>query len=654
MAFQISPGVLVQEKDISNVVPAVATTIGGIVGDFQWGPVQEIVSIDSENELVNTFGKPTTSVFLDHMVASSFLSYGSELLVVRALDDDTARNAGSKGTAILIQNEDDYDSKSSSALADVGPWVARFPGALGNNLKVEMADMFSSTNTSIASIALSSSDTAGDRSSATVAISAPDLALSAGGIQATATATIAGGNVTAIVVTNPGFGYTGTPTATLTVDGTGTPTATVTKSTKWTYADDFDSTPNTSDWATNNGALYDEVNIIVIDEDGEITGTAGTILEKYEGASKASDAKDDVNQSSYYVNVVNNGSNWIRWAGHITTGSNWGNSSVSSSGGGTTFDPMDAQDAEQSRSLSGGVDDVPESGDIQKGYDLYANDELIDVSLVLNSNHGKTVAKYITDNIAEVRKDCLVFISPERTSVVPGVVTLGSEAATITGVNEVDSLTRSSFAVMDSGWKYMYCKYTDRYVYVPLNGDVAGTCVVTDNNDDPWFSPAGFNRGVIKNAVKLAYSPRKADRDTLYKNGVNPVINSPGAGIVLFGDKTLLAKPSAFNRINVRRLFIVLEKAIATAAKFQLFEFNDAFTRAQFVALVEPFLRDVQGRRGIYDFRVVCDETNNTPQVIDSNEFRADIFVKPAKSINFITLTFIATRTGISFEELGA
>ena len=314
---------------------------------------------------------------------------------------------------------------------------------------------------------------------------------------------------------------------------------------------------------------------------------------------------------------------------------------------------MDAQDAEQSRSLSGGVDDAPDAGDIQTGYDLFANDELVDISLVLNSNHGKTIAKYITDNICDVRKDCIVFISPESSSVVPGVVTLGQEAATITGINEVDSLTRSSFAVMDSGWKYMYCKYTDRYVYIPLNGDVAGTCVITDRQDDPWFSPAGFNRGVIKNAVKLALLTEERDRDTLYKNGVNPVINSLG-GIVLFGDKTLLAKPSAFNRINVRRLFIVLEKAIATAAKFQLFEFNDAFTRAQFVALVEPFLRDVQGRRGIYDFRVVCDETNNTPQVIDSNEFRADIFVKPAKSINFITLTFIATRTGISFEELGA
>ena len=650
MAFQISPGVLVQEKDISNVVPAVATTIGGIVGNFQWGPVQEIVSIDSENELVDTFGKPTTSVFLDHMVASSFLSYGSELLVVRALDEDTAKNAGSQGTAILIKNEDSYEAYSAGALDAVGPWVARFPGTLGNTLKVEMADKFSSTNTSIASIALDSTDSAGDRTTATVAISAPDLATSAGGVQATATATIAGGNVTAIVVTHPGFGYTGTPTVTLTVNGTGALTATATKSTKWTYADDFDATPSTSDWATNNGASDDELNIIVIDEDGEITGTAGTIIEKYEGVSKASDAKDDVNQSNYYVNKINNGSSWIRWAGHVDTGANWGTATT----GGTTYDPMDAQDAEQSRSLSGGVDDVPEDGDIQKGYDLFANDELVDISLVLNSNHGKTIAKYITDNICDVRKDCIVFISPERGSVVPGVVTVGAEASTITGINEVDSLTRSSFAVMDSGWKYMYCKYTDRYVYVPLNGDVAGTCVVTDRTDDPWFSPAGFSRGVIKNAVKLAYSPRKADRDTLYKNGVNPVINSPGAGIVLFGDKTLLAKPSAFNRINVRRLFIVLEKAIATAAKFQLFEFNDAFTRAQFVALVEPFLRDVQGRRGIYDFRVVCDETNNTPQVIDSNEFRADIFIKPAKSINFITLTFIATRTGISFEELGA
>ncbi len=312
---------------------------------------------------------------------------------------------------------------------------------------------------------------------------------------------------------------------------------------------------------------------------------------------------------------------------------------------------MDVADADQSTSLTGGVDSSPSVGNLQTGYDLFANDELVDVSLLLLSAHSTGVGDYVIDNVCEVRKDCLAFISPQRASVVQNE---GDEVTDILGGADHGLYTRSSYAVMDSGWKYMYDKYNDRYTYAPLNGDVAGCCVITDLADDPWFSPAGLNRGVIKNAIKLAWSPKKADRDSLYQKGVNPVINSPEAGIVLFGDKTMLAKPSAFNRINVRRLFIVLEKAIATAAKFQLFEFNDAFTRAQFVALVEPFLRDVQGRRGIYDFRVVCDESNNTPQVIDSNEFRADIYIKPAKSINFITLTFIATRTGISFEELGA
>jgi hypothetical protein len=581
------------------------------------------------------------------MTTASFLAYGSNALVVREVDVDTARNAKSTGTAILVKNEDDYDSKTSSALDAVGPWTAKYPGTLGNSLKVSIADKFSATNTSIASIALNATDSAGDRTTATVTIAAPDLTTALGGITATATATIAGGNVTAITVTNPGFGYASAPAVTVTVDGTGTVAATATRSTKWTYTDDFDSVPGTSDWAADNSSSNDELNIIIIDEDGEITGTAGTILEKFAGVSKASDAKDDVNQTNYYKNVINNRSKWVWWAGHLTTGTNWGTSSA----GGTDFAKMDVNDAQQSISLTGGIDDAPEAGDLQSGYGLFSNDELVDVSLIMNSAHSATVGDYIIDNVCDVRKDCLVFLSPQRAS---AVLNEGAEATTIVGAPELGAYTRSSFAVMDSGWKYMYDKYNDRYVYVPLNGDVAGTCVVTDNADDPWFSPAGFNRGVIKNAVKLAWSPKKADRDTLYKNGVNPVINSPGAGIVLFGDKTLLAKPSAFNRINVRRLFIVLEKAIATAAKFQLFEFNDAFTRAQFVALVEPFLRDVQGRRGIYDFRVVCDETNNTPQVIDSNEFRADIFVKPAKSINFITLTFIATRTGISFEELGA
>ncbi len=642
MAFQLSPGVLVQEKDLTNVVPAVATTVGGIVGDFQWGPAHEIISIDSENNLVDRFGKPTSSVYTDFLVASSFLAYGSNCLTIREIGA-AARNAVSEGTAVQIKNDTQYEASYDGGEASVGPWAAKYAGTLGNSLKVSIADIGSSTVTSIASIALDSTDSAGDRSSATVAIAAPP----AGGVQATATATIAGGNVTAITVTNPGFGYIGAPAVTITANGTGSVAATATMATQWTYLDDFESTPTTTTWATANGATFDEIHVIVIDEDGAITGTAGTVLEKFAGLSKASDAKDDVNQTNYYKEVINQRSQWIRWMDHPTA---WTNAGTSSSGS-TVYGILLAGATDQIISLINGVDASPAAGDVQSGYALFANDELVDVSLVMASNHGTTSGDYIIDNVAEIRKDCMIFLSPQRASVVNNE---GSEVTSITATGDFGAYTRSSFAVMDSGWKYMYDRYNDRYVYVPLNGDTAGTCVVTDNTDDPWFSPAGLNRGQIKNAIKLAWSPKKADRDSLYSKGINPVINTPGQGILLFGDKTMLDKPSAFNRINVRRLFIVLEKAIATAAKFQLFEFNDAFTRAQFVALVEPFLRDVQGRRGVYDFRVVCDETNNTAAVIDANEFRADIFVKPAKSINFITLTFVATRTGISFEELGA
>jgi phage tail sheath protein FI len=261
--------------------------------------------------------------------------------------------------------------------------------------------------------------------------------------------------------------------------------------------------------------------------------------------------------------------------------------------------------------------------------------------------------QYVIDNVAEVRLDCIVFASPQDTTT--GDVIVGAGSAATTAINLYrDGLSSTSYAVLDSGYKYQYDRYNDVYRWIPLNGDVAGTCARTDNTNDPWFSPGGLNRGQIKNVVKLAHNPSKTDRDVLYKNGVNPVVTFPGQGTVLFGDKTLLAKPSAFDRINVRRLFIVLEKSIATAARFQLFEFNDGFTRAQFKNLVEPFLRDVQGRRGITDFVVKCDETNNTGQVIDANEFVADIFVKPNRSINYITLNFVAARSSINFSEVGA
>ena len=644
MAFQLSPGVLVQEKDLTNVVPAVATTIGGIVGDFQWGPVHEIIAISSENNLVERFGKPTLSVYYDHMTASSFLAYGSQLLTVREVGS-AARNAVSTGTAVQIKNREAYNENYSAGEGSVGPWAAKYPGTRGNALKVEIADIASASGLSVGSGTV----TAGGSgySSATVTFADPTgVSPANGGITATGTATVSGGAVTAITITNPGYGYSSAPAITIGGDGSSA-TATSTLQTAWTYKDQFDFTPTTTTWAKNNGATRDMLHVIVIDETGEITGTAGTVLEKFAGLSKAPDAKDDLNQTNYYKNVINDRSEWIYWMDHPTNGSNWGTSSA----GGTTFAVLvGSGDSDVSTSLGDGIDASPATADLQAGYGLFANDELVDVSLILTSAHATAVGDYVIDNVAEIRKDAMIFISPQRSAVVNNE---GSETTSIITTSDLNAYTRSSYAVYDSGWKYMYDKYNDRYAYVPLNGDVAGTCVVTDKSDDPWFSPGGLNRGQIKNAIKLAWSPNKAQRDTLYTKGVNPVISTPGSGIVLFGDKTMLDSPSAFNRINVRRLFIVLEKAIATAAKFQLFEFNDAFTRAQFVALVEPFLRDVQGRRGIFDFRVVCDETNNTSQVIDANEFKADIFIKPAKSINFITLTFVATRSGISFEELG-
>jgi len=308
------------------------------------------------------------------------------------------------------------------------------------------------------------------------------------------------------------------------------------------------------------------------------------------------------------------------------------------------------------KSLAGGSDGGGEANIaftyLAAAYDKFASAEEVDISLVLTGKarggtYGEQLANYLIDNVAEVRKDCVVFASPERGDTV-GVTT--GQAENI--VEFRNALRSSSYGVLDSGYKYAYDRYNDVYRYVPLNGDTAGLCVRTDNIRDPWFSPAGFNRGQIKNIVKLAYNPDKADRDTLYKAGVNPVVTFPGQGTVLFGDKTLLAKPSAFDRINVRRLFIVLEKAIATAAKFTLFEFNDDFTRAQFRNLVEPYLHEIQGRRGIYDFKVVCDTTNNTPEVIDSNQFVGDIYIKPARAINFIQLNFVAVRTGVEFSEV--
>jgi len=650
MAFQLSPGVLVREQDASNVVPAVGTTTGGFVGDFAWGPARELTSISSENDLVARFGKPVKATNVDFLTAASFLAYGSSLLVSREVGS-AARNAVSSGTAVLIRNEDEYDNSYEDGSGTVGPWAAKYAGTLGNSLKVSVADLGNFTSTSVASVTVSDGGS-GYTSAPTVTFSASPTT----GGTAAGTADLDGGStVDSITVTFPGVGYTSAPTITISGGGGSGATATATLSTAWTYASNFDDTPSTTQYATDNGVTLDEVHIIVVDEDGAITGKANTVLEKFSGLSKIPGAKNDNNESNYYKDVMNAQSQYIYWMDHVDTtattrGSAWGTALATVQAASDSYYKLliDGTD-DDAWSLTGAVDDSPVDADLQSSYILFANDEETDVNLIMAGQHSKTVGDYIIDNVTDIRKDCLVFLSPQKASVVNNS---GSEVTDIKA--ELSSYTRSSYAVMDSGWKYMYDRYNDSYAWVPVNGDTAGCCVTADLEADPWFSPAGVNRGQIKNAVKLAFNPKKADRDSLYAAGINPIVQSASQGVVLFGDKTFTNKPSAFNRINVRRLFIVVEKAIATAAKFQLFEFNDAFTRAQFRSLVEPFLRDVQGRRGIYDFRVVCDETNNTGQVIDANEFRADIFIKPAKSINFITLTFVATRTGISFEELGA
>jgi hypothetical protein len=556
MAFQLSPGVQVTEKDLTSVVPAVGTSLGGTVIQAGWGPGNEIVTVDTENELVAAFGKPQSSNNRKWFAAASFLAYTNNLKVVRALAAGDYNATSDGGGATQIANETVYEN---GVTAD-GTWTAKYPGAIGNSIKVSAADQ-------------------------------SDFSA-------------------------------------------------------WTYRTEFDYTPGDTKFVSDAGGSQDEMHIIVIDEDGVITGTAGTILEKFAGVSKAADAKDSVGRSNYYANVINNRSKYIWFGAHPTGHTDWGSNA---SGQTFTLNSALTTPADVTVSLSGGADANPTDGNFQSGYDLFANDELVDVNLIFVGDASVTNGLYVINSIAEIRKDCMVFVSPQVGSVLDNA---GAEASSI--VTEMGTYTtRSSYAVFDSGWKYMYNRYADSYVYVPCNGDVAGLCAKTDDVADPWFSPAGYNRGSIKNAVKLAWSPKKSERETLYKAGINPVVGFPGSGIVLFGDKTMLEKPSAFDRINVRRLFITLEKAIATAAKFQLFEFNDAFTRAQFRNLVEPFLRDVQGRRGIYNFKVVCDESNNTGNVIDSNQFVADIFIQPAKSINFIQLNFIATRTGISFDEVG-
>ena len=420
---------------------------------------------------------------------------------------------------------------------------------------------------------------------------------------------------------------------------------------EWEFAGNFDYAPTTSDFGTRRGVTRDEVHVVVVDEDGEWTGVKGTVLETFPALSVASDAKSEDGQALYYKEAINRRSKYIWWMKHpsgtaASTAPNtalWGTSANSASKPAFTQNRTTVN-----ASMTGGADGQTLTDAITiTGFDKFKSSEDIDISLMIAGSCSSTVASYLISNIAEVRKDCMVFISPEQSDVV------NNDGGEVTAINDFrNNLPSTSYAVIDSGWKYQYDKYNDTFRYVPLNPDVAGLVVRTTLERDFFFSPAGFNRGQVKNVARLAWNPNKTERDNLYKNGVNPVVSFSGQGTLLFGDKTLLAKPSAFDRINVRRLFITLEKSIAIFAQFSMFEFNDDFTRSSFVSAVEPFLRDIQGRGGITDFAVICDESNNTQEVIDRNEFIGSIFVKPTKSINFILLNFVAVRSGVEFEEV--
>ena len=612
MPFQVSPGVNVSEIDLSTVVPAVSSTEGVLVGVFTRGPVEQRVLISSERDLVNRFGEPTDNNYETFLTAANFLSYGNKLYVTRVVSD-SANTSSITGTAGIIETR-----AEAEALTSQGAFIANSPGVWGNNLEVSVCfddEDYSQSINCNAGVVIGATSVAVAKSAE---ITAKNTAV--GDILRVGSSTIGFQDLTITDITDVDDVSTITFTPAYRLSDTSPTTATR----YWKHYNRVDNAPSTGPYGANTA------HIVVVDKVGGISGTVGTVLEIYPNVSRNVADKDEQGSTAYYKALVNERSNYL-WA---------------------TAD--DIADGVNYQALSGGDDGSTGTEStvtlarLARGIDLYQNAEEVDVSLFLAGKATAATVNYIIDNIAESRKDCVVFASPERSDVVEQA--LGAELDQVIAFE--NALTQSSYAVLDSGYKYQYDKYNDKFRYVPLNGDIAGLCVRTDETRDPWWSPAGYNRGIIKNVVKLAWNPNKAARDILYKAGVNPVITQAGQGTLLFGDKTLLARPSAFDRINVRRLFIVLEKAIATASKYSLFEFNDEFTRAQFRNLVEPFLRDVQGRRGIYDFRVVCDASNNTGEVVDRNEFVGDIYIKPARSINFIQLNFVAVRTGVEFEEI--
>ena len=658
MAFQVSPGVQVQEIDATNVIPAVSSSTGAYCGHFGWGPAEAVTTVSSNKGLVESFGEPAnTDIAAEHFYpAANFLDYGIDLKVVRIATTNMVNATTTSGQSLLIKNLTHYRDNYNTGAAAVGNYGARYAGDLGNSLKIQVCG--GANPYSQASVTTTNGTSAIDGTSIEVTLGEKFIV---GDIL-----TAIGSDTTRYKISAIAFDSGSTGAATVTIaqedDSTQGLTAAVSSgvniSREWEFAEQFNGAPGTSAYAAGRASAgaNDEMHIVVLDEDGDLTGVPNTVLERYEAVSKASDGKNDFGATNYYVTIIENQSEYVYWLDHSST-----MGSAGSAAAGVTFGTGTLPD---NLSFTNGNDGrQPTTAQKITAWDThFGSADNQDINLIISgtsqadngSGTASTTRAELTSyynqlmNIAEDRKDVMAFFSPLKSDCVDSGVSGATNVKTT-----ADTLNGSSYSTMSSNWLYIYDRYNDRYAYVPDNGAVAGLCARTDYTNDAWYSPAGFSRGQIFGVTKLAFNPTQADRDTLYRARVNPVVTFPGQGTLLYGDKTLTAnETSAFSRINVRRLFIVLEKAISTAAKFQLFEFNDSFTRANFRAAIEPFLRQVQGRRGIYDFQVICDETNNTAGVVDSQQFVASIFVKPARAINFITLTFVASRSGVDFNEV--
>ena len=660
----LSPGVEIQERDLTiGSIETVEVNVGAIAGAFSKGPVLKPVRISNESQLIEQFGEPSEGNATTWWTAASFLQYGGVLDVVRVSTSGQLTASDDNVTSpylLSIPTQDVYESTYASATSNAWKWAAKQIGVQGNAIKVAVIDKGADVNLTLGG-ALSTTTIGTQVATATAS---PNGSKS-GYIYAWDSTT----NKVSLITSD-------TWIATDIIEN-GVSDVTVTAKSSW-YDSQLAFTgvnwnsiaprPGTSPYVAERGGANDEMHVVVYDSTGVITGKPNTLLEKFTYVSKANNAKTSSGSVNYYPTVIQDKSSFIYWGSHendaydvsgnaaITSGANFGGTGNAGSPSTTTFDLFSSDSANRSYTFVKGAETLSAtSGEIITGLTEFADTETLDIDYLLmgpGDASSKTNTQAIAAKVLSVcsgRKDAVGFLSPYYGDVV-GVTSSATQTQNV--VDFYDSMQATSFGVFDNGWKYIYDRFADKYRYVPLNGDVAGLCASVTANGTPWFSPAGLNRGAIRGAVKLAFSPTKSERDTLYQRRINPVTSLPGQGIVLFGDKTALASPSAFDRINVRRLFNVIEKTIGNAAKGVLFELNDEFTRNNFKNVVEPFLRGIQAERGITDFLVVCDTTNNTGAIIDANEFKADFYIKPARSINFITLTFIATRTGVSFEEV--